>query len=532
MKQDLLSTPVGEDSSHNSSNDQASINMLFPDKRKSTWIQFLCTIIILPIFILIYIIILFLILLCLFITTITYIGPTIESMKSKRDEKLLDRESILAKNSNMLLLEVPGDINAASMNQPYKLMVRLTKPTTNSTKPPVIFPGGLAANLTAMAKHQDMLTDRGFIVVNFDRFGVGFSDKNCSGVPPSARDVAREMDYVMRNVPLYDNSEDAKLEVQSVKWISVGGSMGSTVTQAFMALFPDRLCGFLNLDGFPHGFVQYESAKFLGTNAGIWRQFSKIVWTGFMRFLFTSMSADILKKMKTRSFGPEILALMCRKRFFGNAALEFFTMFSVADLATAAWGDQATPRLDPTLLWTLCCVKPDRNVLVDESMDIPCTDTDERSASELGECYLSRDSDSVCTQLDRLRMRAPLSAESINKKDTNCNWPAHPVGSLIGGISPEDIVYPLGPQFAQMVVRVMSMRSYDLGDDGMFGEWAYPQASRNHAAAEHCMHALLARDGARSVYPRLKHTNGFAQATEVVQLVEEITHAVETAVTV
>jgi len=253
-------------------------------------------------------------------------------MKSKRDEKLLDRDNIVAKNPEMFLLDVPGDINSASKGQPYKLMIRLTKPTeSSSTKPLVIFPGGLAANLTAMAKHQDMLTERGFIVVNFDRYGVGFSDENCNGIPPSARDVAREMEYVMNNA-LSSSSNTTANATQ--KWISVGGSMGSTVTQAYMALYPNRLCGFLNLDGFPHGFVQYESAKFLGTNAGIWRQFSQIVWTGFMRFLFTSMSADLLKKMESRSFGPEILALMCRKRFFGNAALEFFTMFSVADLAS------------------------------------------------------------------------------------------------------------------------------------------------------------------------------------------------------
>lgn len=516
MKQDLLTTQVTE-------NADKPVFDLFPAARKPTMTQYIFTAICLPIIVILYMIVLLLVLLCLLITTITCIGPSIESMKSKRDEKLLDRESILARNSDMLLLEVPGHINAASKGNPYKLMVRLTKPAESSlAKPPVIFPGGLAANLTAMAKHQDLLTERGFLVVNFDRYGVGFSDENPHGIPPSARDVAREMDFVMNNVLPIDHEAQ-----ESVKWISVGGSMGSTVTQAFMALYPNRLCGFLNLDGFAHGFVQYESAKFLGTNAGIWRRFSQIAWTGFMRCLFSSMSADLLKKMESRSFGPEILALMCRKRFFSNAALEFFTMFSVADLATAAWGDQATPRLDPALLWTLCCVAPDRSVVVDESMNIPGTLTEERSASELGDNYLARDSEEVRAQLDRLRMRAPVSAEAINKKDTNCNWPTHPVGTLIGGITPEDTVYPLGPQFAQMAVRVMSMRSYDLGDDGVLGEWAYPQTSRNHAAAEHCMHALLARDGARSVYPRLKHTNGFAQAREVAGLVEEIARACE-----
>ena len=55
------------------------------------------------------------------------------------------------------------------------------------------------------------------------------------------------MDAVMRSEAVGVNP--------GARWIIVGGSMGSTVAQAFLALYPDRACGFVNLDGMPHGFV-------------------------------------------------------------------------------------------------------------------------------------------------------------------------------------------------------------------------------------------------------------------------------------
>jgi pimeloyl-ACP methyl ester carboxylesterase len=83
-------------------------------------------------------------------------------------------------------------------------MIRMTRPhNAPATKlPPVVFPGGLAANLVAMARHQDLLTQKyGFTVVNFDRLGVGFSDPydRSAKVSPSAYDVARELNYVINH---------------------------------------------------------------------------------------------------------------------------------------------------------------------------------------------------------------------------------------------------------------------------------------------------------------------------------------------
>ena len=156
----------------------------------------------------------------------------------------------------MLIGDTSG-YNKASGGKSYRVMIRLTKPAddpsaSNQDLPPVIFPGGLASNLMTMSRHQDELTSKhGFAVINFDRLGVGLSDAYPRGAtrPPSAADVAREMDYVMTHIDCIDANE---------KWIQVGGSMGTNVATAFMVLVPNRLCGFLNLDGLPHAFLQIQ----------------------------------------------------------------------------------------------------------------------------------------------------------------------------------------------------------------------------------------------------------------------------------
>jgi hypothetical protein len=45
---------------------------------------------------------------------------------------------------------------------------------------------------------------------------------------------------------------------------------------------------------------------------------------------------------------------------------------------------------------------------------------------------------------------------------------------------------------------------------------------RDMAAAEHAIHALCARDGARSVYPQLTHTVMFTKTSEIVKKMIEI----------
>ncbi len=60
----------------------------------------------------------------------------------------------------------------------------------------------------------------------------------------------------------------------------------------------------------------------------------------------------------------------------------------------------------------------------------------------------------------------------------------------------------LAQAWATLVVRSLSARSYDFP----FADQFYDQRMRDMSAAEHTAMALLARDGARVVYPR--HTHG------------------------
>jgi hypothetical protein len=45
---------------------------------------------------------------------------------------------------------------------------------------------------------------------------------------------------------------------------------------------------------------------------------------------------------------------------------------------------------------------------------------------------------------------------------------------------------------------------------------------RDMAAAEHAVHALCARNGARSVYPRITHAAMFTQTDEIVSKMRQI----------
>ncbi len=50
---------------------------------------------------------------------------------------------------------------------------------------------------------------------------------------------------------------------------------------------------------------------------------------------------------------------------------------------------------------------------------------------------------------------------------------------------------------------------------------------RDMAAAEHAKHALLARNGARTNYPRLTHTVVFSKTDDIVRNIQEIGFVLE-----
>lgn len=49
---------------------------------------------------------------------------------------------------------------------------------------------------------------------------------------------------------------------------------------------------------------------------------------------------------------------------------------------------------------------------------------------------------------------------------------------------------------------------------------------RDMAAAEHAMHALLSKNGSRTVYPHISHNTMFTKTDEIVNHIKEVAIAV------
>lgn len=448
----------------------------------------------------------------------TGIAPLMEYYSSSLDSKALDRDELLKQHPEMFFMSIPADVNAASGGRPYMIMVRMTKPNTpNTDLPPVIFPGGLASNLMTMSRHQDELTKRGFTVVNFDRLGVGFSDAYDANAtrPPSALDVAKEMNYVMTHIDCIE---------ENTKWIQVGGSMGTNVATAFVCLFPNRLCGFLNLDGLPHAFLKIQCKKFLKDGKDIMGVMKKIRWTGLPRLVFSLALKPVLPIMGDTFTKRQLIGTMCREQFFTATGLEYITLMSCCDLECAAWGQQATMELDNDCLRIMASLEPDESVIVHESKGIKREITQQRSKSELGSRYMKRQDPEFVTfesKFDAMALRQP---EDLDRNKTHCNWPqptpSHPVGNYVGGVHNDTIIYPLAPQFKTMVVRIMCARDYT----GL--ERDYTQEARNHAAARCTLQSLNCNNAKVYYYPDLSHLNLWQQVDEVVSITLDIARAV------
>lgn len=182
------------------------------------------------------------------VATLSGVGPLLQYYYNQRDKKTLDLETILNQHADLRMITIPAGVNSASGGKSYRLCLRFTEPNSvTNDKPPIVIPNGLGATLALGARMHDDLVDRGYRVLSYDRYGVGFSEKNMTGKSPSGADVCREMDYVIRSITKLPSSS---------KWLAIGPSMGSIVAQAYLAMFPERYCGFLNLDGLPAPFIR------------------------------------------------------------------------------------------------------------------------------------------------------------------------------------------------------------------------------------------------------------------------------------
>lgn len=196
----------------------------------------------------VYLVFFFLFLLIWGLCTITGFGPFLQYIFTLRDRKKLDREKFVKEfPKDIRVISIPPGIHGCSKDKPYKLFAIFSEPEIPSKYPPVCIPNGLGATAVLISQMQERLVEQGFSVLSFDRLGVGMSDPNLSSENPTAVDVVKELDYVMEKVR------------PGEKWILLGPSMGSIIAQCYISMFPDKVVGFLNMDGLVRTFLNLFS---------------------------------------------------------------------------------------------------------------------------------------------------------------------------------------------------------------------------------------------------------------------------------
>lgn len=265
------------------------------------------------------------------------LGPALQLYYRRRDDQILNRNQLLANYNDLRILIIPSSINSASDGKSYSLALRFTRPLTQP-KAYICIPNGLGATIVILAKLQDLLTENGYAVLTFDRLGVGFSDDNPSGKSPKAEDLIRECDYVMRYIA---ESEG----IPEVKWILVGPSMGSIIAQCYIAAYPDKVIGFLNMDGVAYPF--HTKRKLFNFAAKIYKFYPMIIWTGILR-PFIAMAVKKSPKMFANKTFPVSIprAQLNQARFFYNIAIEMTTMMDCCEFVARAWGPLNIASLD------------------------------------------------------------------------------------------------------------------------------------------------------------------------------------------
>lgn len=258
------------------------------------------------------------------VLTCTLIGPLLQWRYNKKDTEIL--ESASSTHRGIRFVTVPGSVNSATSGISYRMAVRFTAPIDQEPKAYICIPNGLGATIVILSKMQDQLVDRGFAILTFDRLGVGFSDDNPTGKSPSAADIIRECNFAMNSVAPVNT-----------KWIMIGPSMGSTIAQCYIASYPEKVIGFLNLDGLPYPFA--KERRHFELAGKLYRIYPWIIWTGILRPFIGMAVMKSSKVFTSKSFDASVAkAQLNQSRFFSNIATEMKTMMDCCDMAARAWG--------------------------------------------------------------------------------------------------------------------------------------------------------------------------------------------------
>lgn len=432
--------------------------------------------------------------LCLWLAfTVSGIGPIAQYICRRRDAQKIATVIRPSPSAQVELVRVPlGNALFGSAREIPRLAVRWTR-GSNPNLPPVALPNGLGATLITISSLHDKLVGLGFSVLSYDRAGVGLSDE----IPASHKALTGRSHYNaeetvddMHRVMMH--CAEASSLPSGTKWILIGPSMGSIVAQAYMARHPDTVCGFLNLDGFPFPFAakrrRFEMASY------VYRAYAAIIWTGAIRpFLAGASYTKFFKQLVSKAFpAPVVLAQMNDRKFFSSLALEMITMVDCADAVRHAWGPgydfQSMPveKLEP-----LICAKPTHCGDAPEGVVEPAP----RSRWEHG--------DDWCPAAE-----TDAALATMAKANEAAGWSSAPLPSL----------------WPSLVVRVMCARSYNFPGGNSF----FDQQMKDWAASEHTLHAHLALDGEKTVFPTRHHGQMFfGTETYAAQLTADIAAVVK-----
>lgn len=426
-----------------------------------------------PILLVVGLVILIIWLLC----TLTCVGPLLQCCFSSCDKSTLNK--------------VPRGVTHVTTPRGYELAVRfntaseeikheggkdearaILPPETQissggAKRFPVIIPNGLAATMGTIGSVHDRLVEAGFTVCSFDRLGVGLSDINMVGEPPSVDECVEDCLLVMNSV----------LPAEK-QWILVGPSMGAIVGTCFIAKHPERIVGFLNMDGIPHAFAKpHIREKFMGYRK-IYECWSGCTWTGIMR-CGVCCASSTLKSFASSTFPISYLkAQMNQSNFWKNTGLEFPLMMDCCAATSEALGPVSVLRLPKEEVTLLARVPPTENGIYENDNWKPL----KRGAAEIGPNWASEE------ETQKIK-------EVLKAKDPS----------------------PLSTAFGNMVVRVMQARDYDFV--------GYDDEMKEMQAAEGSLQMLLAADGARYTFPTMKHGDMFRQLGAIVRSVVEIDSA-------
>lgn len=499
----------------------------------------------------------FVFIVCWLVFTLTGIGPVLHALCDRKDREVTNLDHLIEKNSDLMRIPVPGHVHSCSKGKPYTVVARFTEPRLASSSEsvssevlkrnryPVCIPNGLGATMVTISILHEELVRRGFTVLSFDRMGVGFSDPNTSGTSPSAEDVVKEMHFIMKAV------------APTAQWMIIGPSMGSIVGQCYAAEHPEDVVGFLNMDGLPYPFVHFKSRFEMA--AQLYKIYPYIIWTGILRpFIALAFRNPKLRWVVSSAFNMDVVTAQINDaRFFSNIGLEMITMMDCAGFASNAWGSMGilpvikaaegegkesggggtstegdiTAALQAKeLLMVLAGAPPDESIEVDamtvgKEQRLP---TEFISESEVAEDW--RDVEAVKDAMQKIQTygdaaeKENVAAARVGSTETN---ELHKE-LLEGGTLISPTTGKLPDIWKQLVVRVMSGRSHDYGN--ALANSFYTDEMKDYAAIEHAMHALLAKNGSRTVYPHLSHMHMFAQRDEIVRYAIEINDSLVTEV--